>query len=163
YPSCRLTHPAVSAALALREKLGPDLARVQAVKIRMGSQAHDVVGRTETFRLAPTRWLDAQFSVFWTVAVALCHGAVRPMHLLDEVPPGAEVRAWIERIDAEPMRSATRDVGACEIEASGPFGRVSVAASAARGHPDAPLSPEELEAKFGANAALAGMGKAEAG
>ncbi len=163
YPSCRLTHPAVSAALALREKLGADLEQVQAVKIRMGSQAHDVVGRAEAFRLAPSRWLDAQFSVFWTVAVALCHGAVRPMHLLDEVPPGAQVGAWIERIRAEPMTgSAVRDVGACEIEASGPFGRVSVVAREARGHPDSPLSAEELEAKFCANAALAGMGSAEA-
>src|SRR5690606_29190998 len=88
YPSCRLTHPAVSAALALRAKLGADLERVQAVRIRMGSQAHDVVGRAESFRLDPQRWLDAQFSVYWTVAVALCNGAVRPMHLLDDVPPG---------------------------------------------------------------------------
>src|SRR5690606_120499 len=59
YPSCRLTHPAVSAALALRAKLGDDLARVEAVRVRMGTQAHDVVGRPESFRLAPSRWLDA--------------------------------------------------------------------------------------------------------
>jgi 2-methylcitrate dehydratase PrpD len=163
YPSCRLTHPAVSAALALRAKLGPDLDRVRKVKVRMGSQAHDVVGRAEAFRLAPTRWLDAQFSVFWTVAVALRHGAVRPMHLLDEVPPGPELRRWIERIDAEPIAgSATRDVGACEIEASGSFGSVSARAAEAKGHPDAPLSAQELAEKFCANVALAGMSAAEA-
>jgi 2-methylcitrate dehydratase PrpD len=163
YPSCRLTHPAVSAALGLREKLGSDLDRVQAIVLRVGSQAHDVVGRSEAFRLSPSRWLDAQFSVFWTVAVALCHGAVRPMHLLDDVPPGPAVRSWIERIRAEPMAgSATRDVGACEIEASGPFGRVSVQAREAKGHPDAPLTKQELEEKFCANVALAGMGQAEA-
>jgi 2-methylcitrate dehydratase PrpD len=163
YPSCRLTHPAVSAALALRAKLGSDLDRVEAIVLRMGSQAHDVVGRSEAFRLSPSRWLDAQFSVFWTVAVALCHGAVRPIHLLDDVPPGPAVRAWIERIRAEPIAgSAMRDVGACEIEASGPFGRVSVQAREAKGHPDAPLTAQELEEKFCANVALAGMGKAEA-
>jgi 2-methylcitrate dehydratase PrpD len=163
YPSCRLTHPAVSAALALREKLGSDLERVQSIVLRMGSQAHDVVGRSEAFRLAPSRWLDAQFSVFWTVAVALCHGSLRPRHLLDDVPPGPAVRAWIQRIRAEPIAgSALRDVGACEIEASGPFGRVGVRAAEARGHPDAPLSAQELEAKFCANVALAGMGNAEA-
>lgn len=163
YPSCRLTHPAVSAALALREKLGPDLDRVQAIEVRMGSQAHDVVGRREAFRLTPERWLDAQFSVFWTVAVALCHGAVRPIHLLDDVPPRPPVRAWIERIHAEPIAgSAARDVGACEIEASGPFGRVSVQAAEAKGHPDAPLTAQELEEKFCANVALAGMSRAEA-
>jgi 2-methylcitrate dehydratase PrpD len=163
YPSCRLTHPAVSAALALRDKLGADLERVRSVKVRMGSQAHDVVGRAEAFRLSPQRWLDAQFSVFWTVAVALCHGAVRPMHLLDDVPPGAGVRSWIERISAEPMAgSAVRDVGSCEIEASGPFGVMSVRAAAAKGHPDMPLTAHELEQKFCANVALAGMSGVEA-
>jgi 2-methylcitrate dehydratase PrpD len=163
YPSCRLTHPAVSAALELRARLGAELDQVRRIRLRMGSQAHDVVGRAQPFRLEPTRWLDAQFSVFWTVAVALRHGGVRPMHLLDEIPPSPELRQWIERIEATPLAgSATRDVGACEIEASGPFGAVTIAASAAKGHPDAPLTAQELADKFCANVALAGMGGAEA-
>jgi hypothetical protein len=88
---------------------------------------------------------------------------VRPIHLLDDVPPGPAVRAWIERIRAEPIAgSAMREVGACEIEASGPFGRVSVQAREAKGHPNAPLTAEELEEKFCANVALAGIGNAEA-
>jgi len=163
YPSCRLTHPAISAALRLREQLGENLQRVEAIRCRTGSQAHDVVGRDEAFRRHPTRWLDAQFSVFWTVAVALCHGAVRPMHLLDETPPGPELRRWIERIHAEPMAgSALRDVGSCEIEATGPFGQVRVHVSEAKGHPDAPLTAEELAQKFCANVALAGLGRVDA-
>jgi 2-methylcitrate dehydratase PrpD len=163
YPSCRLTHPAVSAALELRRRLGDDLNRVSSLCIRMGMQAHDVVGRAEPFRLAPSRWLDAQFSVFWTVAVALCHGAVTPAHLFREVPPGAQVRCWIERMRAEPMAgSASRDVGACELEATGLFGRVRVTAAQAKGHPDNPLSATELLDKFGANAELAGLTPDEA-
>jgi 2-methylcitrate dehydratase PrpD len=129
----------------------------------MGMQAHDVVGRVDPFRLAPSRWLDAQFSVFWTVAVALCHGAVTPAHLLREVPPGSEVRSWVERMSVEPIvGSASRDVGACELEAIGPFGRVCVTAAQAKGHPDNPLSATELLDKFGANAALAGLTSDEA-
>jgi 2-methylcitrate dehydratase PrpD len=163
YPSCRLTHPAISAALRLREQLGENLPRVEAVRVRMGTQAHDVVGRDVGFRRHPARWLDAQFSVFWTVAVALCHGAVHPGHLLEEVPPGAELRGWIERIEAVPMRgSAVRDVGACEIEARGAFGCVQARASAAKGHPDAPLTDAELTEKFCANVALAAMSRNDA-
>jgi len=163
YPSCRLTHPAVSAALALHARMGADLAQVEAVRIRMGAQAHDVVGRAEPFRLTPTRWLDAQFSVFWTVGVALAHGAVTPRHLLEEVPPSPKVAAWIERLRAEPIPgSALRDIGQCEIEASGAFGTVRIEAPQAKGHPDNPLSADELRDKFCANAELAGMGKAEA-
>jgi 2-methylcitrate dehydratase PrpD len=158
YPSCRLTHPAISAALRLREHLGENLQRVDAIRVRMGTQAHDVVGRDEAFRRHPTRWLDAQFSVFWTVAVALLRGAVRPMHLLDDVPPGTELKRWIERIEALPMQgSAVRDVGACEIEARGPFGRLQAHATEAKGHPDAPLTAQELADKFFANVALAGL------
>jgi len=162
YPSCRLTHPAVSAALELRGKLGSDLERVESIRIAMGRQAHDVVGRAEAFRLTPKRWLDAQFSVFWTVATAMCHGAVTPRHLLSEVPPSPALQSWIARISAEPLAgSALRDVGACEIEAQGPFGRVAVSAAQAKGHPDNPLTPAEVFAKFAANVELAGMGTGE--
>jgi 2-methylcitrate dehydratase PrpD len=163
YPSCRLTHPAVSAALELRAKLGDKLTRVSALNVRMGRQAHDVVGRDASFRLAPARWLDAQFSVFWTVAVALQYGAVTPRHLLSDVPPGREVSAWIKRIRAEPLAGSTlRDVGACVLEASGDFGTLRVEAQQAKGHPDNPLSAEELMAKFCANAQIAGLSAAEA-
>ena len=53
YPSCRLTHPAVSAALELRDELGEHLSQVEFVTISMGKQAHDVVGRAVPFRLRP--------------------------------------------------------------------------------------------------------------
>lgn len=163
YPSCRLTHPAVSAALELRAKLGSDLEHVETVTLHMGSQAHDVVGRDEEFRRAPTRWLDAQFSVFWTVAVALCHGSLGPRHLFNEVPPSAALSTWIARIRAQAVAgSASRDVGACRIDASGPFGTVSIDAPQAKGHPDNPLSTAELDAKFAANVALAGIAAAAA-
>lgn len=162
YPSCRLTHPAVSAALTLREELGERLHQVEFVTISMGKQAHDVVGRAVPFRLRPTRWLDAQFSVFWTVAVALSQGSVTPRHLLDQVPPAPEVQGWIERLTAIPMESAARDVGACMLEASGPFGTVRVEAAQAKGHPDNPLSAAELREKFMANVALAGISSEEA-
>ena len=161
YPSCRLTHPAVSAAVQLRAQLGDRLSAVEAVTIRMGRQAHDVVGRTVAFRLRPTRWLDAQFSVFWTVAVALCHGAVTPKALLDEVPPSAAVGAWIDRLRAEPLpESAMRDVGGCVLEARGSFGTLRIEAPEAKGHPDNPLTAAELEAKFLANLSLASIDEA---
>lgn len=164
YPSCRLTHPAVSAALELRAKLGDDLRRVRRVTVRMGSQAHDVVGRDESFRRRPQRWLDGQFSVFWTVAVALEHGALTPGHLLSEIPPGPAVARWIERIVAEPIAgSALRDVGACVLQASGSFGTAQAEVAQARGHPDNPLTAAELREKFCANAALAGIEREAAG
>jgi len=163
YPSCRLTHPAISAALALRAQLGGNLGSVTEVRLRMGRQAFDVVGRAQTFRLRPQRWLDAQFSVFWTVAAALQFGEVTPRRLLAEVPPGEALASWIDRIRAEELPgSALRDVGACEIEATGSFGTVTVRAGEAKGHPDNPLSEDEVVQKFVANVDLAGIDGDEA-
>jgi hypothetical protein len=72
------------------------------------------------------------------------------------------VQAWIERLTAEPMASAARDIGACVLEASGPFGTVRVEAAEAKGHPDNPLTPDELMQKFTANVGLAGIDRVEA-
>jgi 2-methylcitrate dehydratase PrpD len=162
YPSCRLTHPPITAALALRASLGDRLAGLQRVRLLLGSQAHDVVGRDEPEKRRPATRLNAQFSARWCVAVALHHGAVTPLHLRSEVPPGPAVAALIDRIDCavDPHgTSATgaREIGGCQLEASGSFGEVVRAEVHAKGHPDHPLSLAEMRHKFDGNVACAGV------
>src|SRR5947208_2563123 len=53
YPTCRLTHPPISAALELREKLGRDAEKIERVELVMGPQAYDVVGREVPEKRAP--------------------------------------------------------------------------------------------------------------
>ncbi|MDH5246982.1 MAG: MmgE/PrpD family protein, partial [Betaproteobacteria bacterium] len=145
YPTCRLTHPAISAALDLRAQLGPDAARVERVELMMGPQAHDVVGRDAPEKRAPRTRVNAQFSVYWCVASALALGEVTPRQLAEEVPPSPALREWIGKIGAIPdPAAAQRDIGGCRIRAHGAFGTREVEQKNAKGHPDSPLSDDEL-------------------
>ena len=152
YPTCRLTHPAISAALDLHAKLGPDTEKTQRVELVIGPQAHDVVGRDVPEKRTPQTRVNAQFSVYWCVASALAYGEVTPRQLAEEIPPSPKLRDWIDRISATPdPAAAQRDIGGCKLRAHGPFGLREVEQTSAKGHPDNPLGDDELLAKFKAN------------
>ena len=158
YPTCRLTHPAISAALELRAQLGDDAHRVERIELTIGPQAHDVVGRATPERLTPATRVAAQFSVYWCVATALVHGELTPRQLIREIPPSAEVADLIARTACSADAAAAhRDVGGCTLRAHGFFGTREIVETNAKGHPDNPLTHDELLAKFKANVRLAGM------
>ncbi len=163
YPTCRLTHPAASAALALRERLGTRAGDATALELEVGPQAWDVVGRPEPARIFPSAKVTAQFSAYWTVAVAWAYGEVNPLHVFSEVPPAAEVRRWLERITCKPFTNAdTRDIGGCTLRVRGPFGMETVTVDCAKGHPDNPFTDDEVTSKFASNVKLAGWSSAQA-
>ena len=152
YPTCRLTHPAISAALTLRAQLGRDVEKIDRVELVVGPQAHDVVGREAAEKRRPQTRVNAQFSVYWCVASALAYGEVTPQQLAEEIPPSAKLSEWIGKISARSdTAAAQRDVGGCKLRAHGAFGVREVEQTSAKGHPDDPLSDDELLAKFKAN------------
>lgn len=152
YPTCRLTHPPISAALELRALLGRDVEKIERVELIMGPQAHDIVGREVPEKRTPQTRVNAQFSAYWGVASALAYGEVTPDQLAEEIPPSPRLQEWIGKISgtSDPA-AAARDIGGCKIRAHGPFGTREVEHTNARGHPDFPLSDDELLAKFKAN------------
>jgi len=163
YPTCRLTHPAISAALDLHAQLGRDTERIERVELLMGPQAHDVVGRDVSEKRTPQTRVNAQFSVYWCVASALAYGEVTPRQLDEEVPPSPKLREWIGRIRGTPdPAAAQRDVGGFKLRAHGAFGTREVEQTSAKGHPDNPLSDDELLAKFKANLRYAKVGDGQA-
>jgi 2-methylcitrate dehydratase PrpD len=115
YPTCRLTHPAISAALELRAQLGGDVDRIERIELVIGPQAQDVVGRDIPERRTPKTRVAAQFSVFWTVAAALAFGEVTPRQLAEEIPPSAKLRDWIGKISAtaDPAAAGATSAAAC--------------------------------------------------
>ena len=163
YPTCRLTHPAISAALALHAELGRDTEKIERVELVIGPQAHDVVGRDAAEKRAPQTPVNAQFSVYWCVASALLYGEVTPRQLAEEIPPSPKLREWIGRISATPdPTAAQRDIGGCKLRARGAFGTREVEQTSAKGHPDNPLTDAELLAKFKANLHYANVPEARA-
>jgi 2-methylcitrate dehydratase PrpD len=163
YPTCRLTHPAISAALDLHAQLGRDVERIERVELVIGPQAHDVVGRDVVEKRTPQTRVNAQFSVYWSVASALAYGEVTPLQLADEIPPSPKLREWISKISgtSDPA-AAQRDIGGCKLRAHGTFGTRLVEHTSAKGHPDNPLSEDELLAKFEANMRYAKVSKHDA-
>ena len=156
YPTCRLTHPPISAAIELREKLttelGADLSKIERIELITGPQAHDIVGRDAPEKRTPQTRVNAQFSNYWCVANVLEHGEVTPRQLAEEVPPSPALQQWIAKItDTADTAAAGREIGGCKIRVHGAFGTREVEHLSAKGHPDNPLTDDELLAKFNGN------------
>ena len=166
YPTCRFTHPPISAALELHAQLGGDTANIERIDVIMGAQALDVVGRDAAEKRTPQTRVNAQFSAYWGVACALAYGEVSPRQLAEEIPPSPRVAALIAKItctaDTTDTAATQRDIGGCKIRVTGSFGTREVVNTSAKGHPDHPLSDEELLAKFNANLRFAKVGDAQA-
>ena len=158
YPTCRFTHPAISAALKMRSQLGDKAEQFVDLELIVGPLAYDVVGRPAPERFNPPTPLWAQFSIQWAVAVTLVHGELTPRQLMSEIPPSARVKACIDRIACEIDKNAAgRSIGGCILRCRGSFGVLEFEEKNAKGHPDVPLSDEELLDKFKANLSLAGF------
>lgn len=79
YPCCRWSHPAITAALALRDRHRLDATRIAKVTVRTFAAA------TRLSRGLPRDTEQAQYNLVWPVAVALAHGRFDVAHVL----PGA--------------------------------------------------------------------------
>ena len=170
YPTCRFTHPPISAALELHAKLvtelGSDVSKIERIEVVMGPQALDVVGRDVAEKRTPQTRVNAQFSAQWGVACALAFGEVSPRQLAEEIPPSPQLAAWIAKItcttDTAASAAAQCDIGGCTLRVTGSFGIREVVNTNAKGHPDDPLSDDELLAKFKANLRYAKVSDAQA-
>ncbi|NKQ52849.1 MmgE/PrpD family protein [Amycolatopsis sp. K13G38] len=76
YPSCRFTHGAIDATLALRAAVpAADRARAR-LEVALPATAMKIVGEPVPAKLEPRSSVDAQFSVYFQVALAWLDGRV---------------------------------------------------------------------------------------
>ncbi len=154
WPACRGTHPYIEAALALRDTI--DLAAIDRIEAETGP-IQEMLIRPQPIKAAPTRAIEAKFSIPYTVAAALLDGAVTLATFLPA------------RIDDD----ATRALAAKVMEVRNPDWTRAHAASGsltfvmhdgtrhthhvmqAAGHPDRPIPDSALLAKFADCAAYA--------
>lgn len=73
YGCCRYSHSAIDAALALR-KQGLRTDQISAMRILMSKPALMLVGEPEAPKRSPDTSVDAQFSVYYAILVALVEG-----------------------------------------------------------------------------------------
>lgn len=82
FPSCRFNHGAIEAALQLHEQLGTGARkRIEAalregarLEVRLSPKAAQIVGEATPNKIHPRNIVDAQFSVYFQVAVGLLDG-----------------------------------------------------------------------------------------
>jgi len=76
YPSCRLTHGAIDAVLALRETVeAGDRERV-VLEVRLSPKGFQIVGEPLPQKVHPSNVVEGQFSVYFQVAAAWLDGRV---------------------------------------------------------------------------------------
>ncbi len=155
YPCCKFTHGPIEAAFEAMRVLGAHPDDIQAVRVQVNSrEAEDLVCLPRERKWNPQSSTDAQFSLPFTVAYALVHGEVGPhafspqgLHdpLVRKLMPlvGVEIDISKEPGDRSPfpmpgsVTVTTQDGRMAE-------GRVDLP----KGHPDNPMSFDEIAEKF---------------
>lgn len=147
HASCRHTHPAVDAALALRSREGFDLAQVERIHVRVYRAALGLLEGVE-----PTSPYAAKFSLPFCVAAALRFGDLGLTRFSDDTIEDAETLALADRITfaADPALSALYPARWPSIlEATLTTGETLVERiDQPRGDPDTGVTDADLVEKF---------------
>jgi 2-methylcitrate dehydratase PrpD len=148
YPCCRMTHASIDAALKLRNQFQIDLEKVEKIVVNTSKMVHEMVGMPFQIRKDPQ--VDAQFSIPYTVIVALLKGDV----FLDDFEENnvrnqrvTDLTKLVEVIQDPNIDE--RDIMKATIEVINKDGqRLSLDVSAIKGNPLNPMSIEECMKKF---------------
>lgn len=128
WPCCRLSHPYVAAALALREEVGvPSSGRIV---VRVNPSAGKLC-RPIAQRRAPETLQDAKYSIPFITAFALAHGRVDLSTLGADAAMDEAARALAARIDIEETLPDRPGHPPAEILVGTPRGPVMVRREAA--------------------------------
>jgi len=156
YPCCRSAHPAIDLALDLKAEAGIEADAVDTIEVRVPTPMFEMCGAP--FAPGSNPRVSAQFSIPYTVAVALTGGAPR----LDDFEaarvqaPGA-VHALAAKVTtvAEPLAPGQRPIGAPVTMRIRSRSGAAVERTTAlvKGSPARPMTGAELDGKFGDAAA----------
>lgn len=160
YPCCRFNHTAIDAALALRQQIG-DPGRIRRVRVGVNHQAYQAVCTPPEMRQAPKTVVQAQFSIPYTVAVALLTGGVTLRDLSEEALARPEVLALAAntacRVDPEIEAGWGRSISPALVEIDTESGTLSMRVDYPKGHVRNPMGRDEFAAKMAGCLAASGL------
>lgn len=161
YPSCRGSHTAVDAALALVQKHHLQASDVKSLTIYNGPGEYKLLGDPLPEKRAPKSTVQAQFSNPWVVATTLVKGQVSLADFTPDALGQAEILALTQKIDTaldEGLVTQGGGVGPTRVTVQTQDGRtISETVLTAKGEPNQPLSAQEFEQKFKDCAGSAGL------
>ncbi len=150
FSSCRATHPAIDLALQLAARYSIDPLTVREVRIRTSPEIHNLVAFPREKRIRPDSVVTAQFSLQYTVAVALARG---DMFLAELDPalfqdPGITELAGRVEVEPDPVMRTDSVLGRTRLEITKQDGvAVDGEIEFPLGSPHRPLSYEACAAK----------------
>ena len=152
HASCLGNAPALDRVLEILrdEKLGPD----DVAEIRLGVRPSTLtmIGEPREVRVRPETMLDAQMSLPFSLAVAMIDGEAGIAQFVPERLKDPAVLALAERIDAyahpDLVSAKAGDLTSYLDMTTRDGRRFSERLVTYRGHPDNPMSDEEMETKF---------------
>ncbi|WP_067848273.1 MmgE/PrpD family protein [Mycolicibacterium wolinskyi] len=144
YPSCRLTHGAIDAALQMRAELGASPPAETTVRLAISPTADQLVGGTDPRKRAPENSVDGQFSAVFQASVALLDGHVGWESYQRIADPG--VRALAARIELATDPTLPEAGAELSVTADGPTHTVRIEKPS--GEPGGSLSWELVHTKY---------------
>ena len=149
YPSCRVSHPHISAALEARERLGSFGAQdVEEVEVWATPIGHSMIG--QPFEIRENPQVDAQFSAQWTTAFSLLKGVPRIAHFEpDLIVSGSEVIELAQKTRVHIWEEGSLLLVPVRIRIRLKDGReADITHDKIKGSPDWAMSEQERKEKF---------------
>jgi len=157
YPSCRMTHASIDAALELRRAIGAAVPNIDQIDVIASKMVTEMVGKP--FVLGTNPQVDAQFSIAYTVACALVRGDV----FIGDFETGAiqdrHIKALADRVrvSVNPQLPA-KDILHAEVTIKMKDGRThGKAVSVPLGNPAKAMAAEKCREKFRKCVAYSGL------
>jgi 2-methylcitrate dehydratase PrpD len=149
YPSCRMTHASIDAALELHNSQSIDPEAIAEILVCGSKMVSDMVGGPFEIRTNPQ--VDAQFSIPYTVAVALTRGKVLLGDFSsDTITKGTSALELAKKIKVvtDPQLPAN-DISSANMTIRMVSGEtLSSRVDGLKGSPSKPMSFDECAAKF---------------
>ena len=149
WPACRGTHTYIEAALHILKEHAPDPDDIGDVRVIVSS-FNQMLCEPEKVKKAPQTVIDAKFSIPFTVATAIYHKDVGLEHFTPERLKNKNVLQLAQKIryELDPglgLRDATRGFLEITTKDNQTYAK---RIDQAYGHPDNPISPKAVVAKF---------------
>ncbi len=152
YPCCRFNHCAIDAALSLRASGRFAAEDVRTIRVGVNRQAYEAVCTPIDVRKAPGTVVQAQFSIPFTVAVALTDGCIALRHFTEDAIRRPDILALAQRVEAtvdeDIEREWSRNISPADVRIEMNDGSVKrLRVDLPPGHPRRPMSAAALDAK----------------
>lgn len=164
YPCCRLMHGAIEAALTIKEEthLKPEL--IENVVVHVNKSAYVLCGK-QPWR-NPEKLEELRFNIPYGVSVALNDGRVDLSHFCKEKIKDSitmELCSKVQVVEDSELNRVKKQIAPTTVYVHMKSGQVfSKTIDVPKGHPDKPLTFDELVAKFKGNLACVGIRNEEA-